>query len=91
MSCVPRPLESIEKTLRINVLGPLIVTRAFYPLLQKGSKKTVVTLSSSSASISEHQQSACSQQPAPSWHTAGLSYDLSKAAVNMGAHMAFEC
>ena len=87
-----RPLDMIQKTLNTNALGPIIVFRAFYPLLKAGSKKTVINISSNSGSITEHQQTASNrEQRGPLYHEAGLGYAMSKAAINMGEfHMQFK-
>ncbi|MEM7371865.1 MAG: SDR family oxidoreductase [Bacteroidota bacterium] len=45
------PCGEIEQTFRINIIGPILTTRIFQPLLQKGSR--VVNISSGAGAITE--------------------------------------
>ncbi|MGE5604390.1 MAG: SDR family oxidoreductase [Bacteroidota bacterium] len=70
------PLEEINfdsmlTTLQINTLGPLKVAKHFIGLLEKGSGKLLVNISSEAGSIS-----AC-------WRDREYDYCMSKAALNM--------
>jgi NAD(P)-dependent dehydrogenase (short-subunit alcohol dehydrogenase family) len=64
-------LDEMRRTFETNVIGPLRVTRAFLPLLRKGSAKRVVQITSQMGSIANNRS--------------GGSYDyrVSKAALNM--------
>ncbi|KAK9802019.1 hypothetical protein WJX73_002157 [Symbiochloris irregularis] len=77
------PLESIERCFSVNTLGPLLVTRAFLPLLLKGNKKTVVNISSGSGVVTWRQQAAAASEPAPIVFKHGIGYAMSKAALQM--------
>jgi NAD(P)-dependent dehydrogenase (short-subunit alcohol dehydrogenase family) len=57
--------------LDVNTLGPLRVTKAFLPLLRRGSMKTIVNISSEAGSIE-----SC-------WRKGMFGYCMSKAALNM--------
>jgi NAD(P)-dependent dehydrogenase (short-subunit alcohol dehydrogenase family) len=61
----------LEKTFAVNTFGPLRVTQAFLPLLDRGKRKTVVNVSSEAGSISD-----CYRQ-------GEYAYCMSKAALNM--------
>jgi NAD(P)-dependent dehydrogenase (short-subunit alcohol dehydrogenase family) len=65
--------EAFEETLRVNVRGPLLVTRALLPNLRAGDRKTVATVSSSMGSIAGTEKGG------------SYAYRMSKAAVNMMA------
>ncbi len=70
------PLEEIDftsmlTTLQVNTLGPLKVAKHFIGLLEKGSRKLLVNISSEAGSISE-----C-------WREREFDYCMSKAALNM--------
>lgn len=43
------PIAEYEKEIAINVLGPVYVTRAALPLLERGERPVIVTMSSASA------------------------------------------
>ncbi|KAI8974766.1 hypothetical protein BD414DRAFT_497390 [Trametes punicea] len=65
--------EEFINVIRTNVVGPALVTQICLPLLEKGSRKTVLNISSTAGSL----QSVA--------HTVGTpaSYSISKAALNM--------
>lgn len=70
------PLEEIDfdsmlTTFQVNTLGPLKVAKHFIGLLEKGSKKLLLNISSEAGSIS-----AC-------WRDREYDYCMSKAALNM--------
>jgi NAD(P)-dependent dehydrogenase (short-subunit alcohol dehydrogenase family) len=64
-------LDQFEATLRVNVRGPLAVTRALLPNLRAGERKTVATISSSMGSIAGTKSGG------------SYAYRVSKASVNM--------
>jgi len=47
------PVETIEKSFHINTVGPLLVTRALLPLLQKSRAGRIVNVSSGMGQLSE--------------------------------------
>ncbi|MCX7682200.1 MAG: SDR family oxidoreductase [Anaerolineae bacterium] len=59
------------RTLDVNALGPLRVTRRFLPLLERGRRKLIVNISSEAGSIAD-----C-------WRDREYAYCMSKAALNM--------
>ena len=61
--------ELLERTLRTNTVGPLVVTQAFLPLLRKSDSPRVVNVSSSGGSLTDMGH----------WAPA---YSISKAALN---------
>jgi len=61
----------LEKTMEVNVYGPLRVTQQFLPLLEQGRGKLIVNISSEAGSIA-----ACPR-------TREFSYAMSKSALNM--------
>jgi NAD(P)-dependent dehydrogenase (short-subunit alcohol dehydrogenase family) len=70
------PLERIDfgvaqATYNVNSLGPLRVTKAFLPLLEKGGDRVIANISSEAGSIGDCRR------------TAEFSYCMSKAALNM--------
>ena len=70
------PLEEVDvdvvkAVIDVNTLGPLRMTQALLPLLERGSKKTVVNVSSEAGSLA-----TCGRS---SW----FGYCMSKAALNM--------
>ncbi len=77
-----RSLEEMDAVFRTNVLGPLATTRAFYPLLLKGSKKIVVNMSSLMGSIDWHMDSIAASNIVPMKAYVG-GYAISKTALNM--------
>jgi NAD(P)-dependent dehydrogenase (short-subunit alcohol dehydrogenase family) len=62
--------ETLEATLRTNTLGPLIVSQAFVPLLEKSKSPRIVNVSSGSGQLSDG---------ADGWAPA---YSISKTALN---------
>jgi len=60
---------SVTHTFQTNTLGPLLVTRAFLPVLEKGRSPRVVNVSSGGGSLTEMSH----------WAPA---YSISKAALN---------
>ena len=64
-------LDVIQKQMDANAYGPLRVTRAFLPLLEKSDRGILVNISSEAGSVG-----AC-------WRDTGFGYCMSKAALNM--------
>jgi NAD(P)-dependent dehydrogenase (short-subunit alcohol dehydrogenase family) len=64
--------STYPETFRINSIAPLLVVQYCLPLLEKGSGKSIVTISSEAGSIED-----C-------WRDREYSYCMSKAAINMG-------
>jgi NAD(P)-dependent dehydrogenase (short-subunit alcohol dehydrogenase family) len=62
--------QDVARSLEVNVGGPLMTSRALYPLLQKGREKKIVNISSQMGSI---QLTGGGATP----------YRVSKAALNM--------
>jgi NAD(P)-dependent dehydrogenase (short-subunit alcohol dehydrogenase family) len=63
--------DDIRKMYETNTLGPLRVTKYFFPLLERGHKKMIVNISSEAGGIG-----GC-------WRTSEYGYAMSKAALNM--------
>ena len=63
--------DVIRQQMDVNVYGPLRVTRAFLPLLEKSDRGILVNISSEAGSVG-----AC-------WRDTGFGYCMSKAALNM--------
>ncbi len=61
----------LEKTFAVNAFGPLRVTQAFQPLLERGQLKKIACVTSEAGSIGEN------------WRDYGYPYCMSKAACNM--------
>ncbi|KAI2620855.1 short chain dehydrogenase reductase [Xylaria nigripes] len=66
-------MDNLEESLTINVMGVHWVTREFLPLLQKGTQKKVVNMTTTFGSTTMAQENA--YYPAPA-------YKISKAAAN---------
>lgn len=67
----PQDYSEMQRMYDVNALGPLRVTEAFLPLLERGSLKRLCFISSEAGSI------------ARSARTAEFGYCMSKAALNM--------
>ncbi|HEX6767269.1 MAG TPA: SDR family NAD(P)-dependent oxidoreductase [Polyangiaceae bacterium] len=70
------PLEDLDfdvltRVLDVNALGPLRMTQALLPLLERGSKKTILNVSSEAGSLASCERT--------SW----FGYCMSKAALNI--------
>jgi NAD(P)-dependent dehydrogenase (short-subunit alcohol dehydrogenase family) len=63
--------EAIRFAYDVNAIGPLRVIQAFLPLLERGTRKLVVNVSSEAGSL-QH-----------SWRDRSYGYCMSKAALNM--------
>jgi NAD(P)-dependent dehydrogenase (short-subunit alcohol dehydrogenase family) len=63
-------VEIVEKTLRTNTLGPLLVTQAFLPLLSRSTAPRIINVSSGGGQLSDGMDT---------WAPA---YCLSKTALN---------
>ena len=63
--------RNLVRAFEVNSLGPLLVARAFLPLLRKGSERRLIQLTSLMGSIADNTSGG-------SW-----SYRISKAALNM--------
>jgi NAD(P)-dependent dehydrogenase (short-subunit alcohol dehydrogenase family) len=71
-------LEAVERTLRTNFLGALMVTQAMLPLLRKSEDGRIVNVSSGLGSLTHNGD--------PNWGFSKvkyLGYSASKAALNM--------
>ncbi|HEU4401044.1 MAG TPA: SDR family oxidoreductase [Candidatus Polarisedimenticolia bacterium] len=66
-------LEEVRRLIEVNTLGPLRVTRAFLPLLRKGTRPRVIQITSLMGSIDDNKSGSY------------YSYRLSKAALNMAS------
>lgn len=66
-------LETMERVLRINSIAPMLVTQAIAPSMEGSTSPKVVCITSGLGSIAQAQDL-----------TYGLSYGMSKAALNMG-------
>ena len=65
--------ETMARVLHVNAIAPFLVTQALTPLLQRGNQPKVVYITSELGSIE-----------GASGLSFGLSYGMSKAALNMG-------
>ncbi|HEY1177501.1 MAG TPA: SDR family oxidoreductase [Phytomonospora sp.] len=70
------PAEELRAVFDVNVLGPVRVTRAFLPLLRKGTDPRIVMVSSGMGSIATYADPLIPVPPM-------LAYPASKAALNM--------
>jgi len=66
---------NLEMMMAVNAFGPLRVTQAFLPLIERGGHKVIANISSEAGSIGE-----C-------WRDVGYGYCMSKAALNMQAQI----
>ena len=71
-------LSKFKATYETNVFGPLVVTKTLLPLLKRAPAGRVVNMSSSLGSLSLN-----ANPPAPSAAVRLVSYNSSKAALNM--------
>jgi NAD(P)-dependent dehydrogenase (short-subunit alcohol dehydrogenase family) len=82
MSLLCRDAATYEKILKVNVVGPYLVTRTFVPLLLKKNTRTVVQMSSGLGSITRNRLGMTDPEKNPvgnKW----IAYNASKAALNM--------
>ncbi|KAI1797659.1 C-factor [Ganoderma leucocontextum] len=63
--------EVLMRTMQVNVVGPMLLSQVYLPLLEKGNKKTIVNMSSGLASIGLNAGDK------------STSYSISKTALNM--------
>ncbi|KAJ5997302.1 hypothetical protein N7522_008962 [Penicillium canescens] len=70
--------EKLTKIFSTNVIGAMLVTEAFLPLLLKSSKPCIIQVSSGLGSLSKATDPGCPHYAAP-WDE----YRMSKAALNM--------
>ncbi|PLR36259.1 short-chain dehydrogenase [Chimaeribacter californicus] len=69
--------EDIRATYEVNVLGPVMVTQAFLPLLRQGEQKNIINVSSELGSLNLHSY------PDFAYHGVNIfSYNSSKTALN---------
>ncbi|KAL8989987.1 MAG: hypothetical protein Q9169_008235, partial [Polycauliona sp. 2 TL-2023] len=68
-----KSMDNLAESLTINVLGAHWVTKAFFPLLEKGTQKKVINISTTLGSITHARQAHFLPAPA---------YKISKAAMN---------
>lgn len=73
----PQDYAEMHRVYDVNALGPLRVVEAFLPLTDRGSLKRLCFVSSEAGSIGRTQRT--------SWY----GYTMSKAALNMAAHILF--
>jgi NAD(P)-dependent dehydrogenase (short-subunit alcohol dehydrogenase family) len=73
----PQDYAEMHRLYDINALGPLRVVWAFLPLMDRGSLKRLCFVSSEAGSITRAERT--------SW----FSYNMSKAALNMGVKILF--
>lgn len=73
----PQDYSEMHRLYDVNALGPLRMVEAFLPLTDRGSLKRLCFVSSEAGSIGRTQRTA--------WYA----YTMSKAALNMGAHVLF--
>ncbi len=71
-------IESVESTLQTNFVGPLRVTQAMLPLLQKSEEGSIVNVSSTLGSLAMN-----GDINSPYVDAKYLGYSASKAALNM--------
>lgn len=64
-------VEVLMRTMQVNVVGPMLLSQVYLPLLEKGKKKTIVNVSSGLASVGLNLGNKCT------------SYSISKIALNM--------
>jgi NAD(P)-dependent dehydrogenase (short-subunit alcohol dehydrogenase family) len=69
--------EEMHRVYNVNALGPLRMVEAFLPLMDRGALKRLCFVSSEAGSIGRTQRT--------SWY----GYTMSKAALNMAAHILF--
>ncbi len=75
-------------TFDINVVGPMRVIQAFLPMIKKGNKKVVVTVSSSSGSAGlQERHRDYFRSLGQECH--GYPYRVSKAALNLCMYIHF--
>ncbi|KAH8920392.1 NAD(P)-binding protein [Atractiella rhizophila] len=74
------PIDMFAESFRINVVGTIQATKAFLPLLKKGSERKVVNISTFAGSIA-HVDNLKDLM----WPNSGIwgAYSVSKAALNM--------
>ena len=72
VSLLDVPLEIVEQTLAVNFYGPLYLTRAFMPLMQRNAYGRIVNVSSESGSLAGMGTSSGTT----------AAYAVSKAALN---------
>ncbi|GGO02949.1 SDR family NAD(P)-dependent oxidoreductase [Saccharibacillus kuerlensis] len=75
---VPQDYDDILRMYQINSLGPIRMTEAFLPLLERGELKRLCYVSSEAGSIGKAER------------TAWFGYCMSKAALNRGVRMLFD-
>lgn len=63
--------QDLLLTYQTNVIGPMLVTKTFLPLIERGASKKIVHLSTLMASIQDNQSSG------------SYGYRMSKSALNM--------
>ncbi|MDO3411104.1 SDR family NAD(P)-dependent oxidoreductase [Saccharibacillus sp. CPCC 101409] len=73
----PQDYEDILRVYQVNSLGPVRMTEAFLPLLERGEQKRICYVSSEAGSIGKAER------------TAWFAYCMSKAALNMGIKSLF--
>lgn len=73
----PVDCDDVLLTLNTNAIGPLRVTRSVLDLLQRGTTRSIVNISSEAGSIGD------------AWREGWFGYGMSKAALNMQTVLCF--
>ncbi len=73
-SCLDTPIEMMLDAYRVNVIGPLLVTRALLPNLEAGDRKLAIQITSNMGSLEEGVREK---------RQGRIAYCASKAALNM--------
>ena len=68
-------VEAYERVMRINTLGPILMSRAMIPHVERSQRKLIVQITSNLGSITD----------ASKGHAGFLGYRTSKAALNMAS------
>ncbi|KAI1171160.1 putative short chain dehydrogenase/reductase [Nemania sp. FL0916] len=74
----PDMIKALRDTFEVNVVGQLMVTNTFEPLLKKSSNPYVIYVSSSQGSVTQRLDPDYEHR-----HVRGDTYRISKAALNM--------
>ena len=77
-----RDIDDLQQVLNINVVGSFAVTKGLLPMLKRGSKKTIVNISSDAACLTLMSSMGHADDPVDAGMA--LSYKASKVALNMG-------
>lgn len=75
---IPQDYDEMIRLYQVNALGPIRMSEAFLPLLERGELKRLCYVSSEAGSIGKAER------------TAWFGYCMSKAALNRGVRMLFD-